>query len=35
MIWKWRNQKEIPVPQTEEWEKTKMTLIHLHQENIS
>ena len=27
MIRKWRNQKEIPTPQTEKWEKTKMTFI--------
>ena len=26
MIRKWRNQKEIPTPQTEGWEKTKVTL---------
>ena len=34
MIRKWRSQKEIPTPQTEGWEKTKMTLRYLYQENI-
>ena len=29
MIGKWRNQKEIPTPQTEGWENTKMTLGHI------
>ena len=35
MIRKWRNQKEIPTPQTEGWEKNKMTFRYLYQENIS
>ena len=36
MIRKWRNQTEIPTPQTEGWvKKTKMTLRYLYQENIS
>ena len=35
MIRKWRNQIEIPTPQTKGWEKTKMTLMYLYQENIS
>ena len=36
MIGKWRNQKEIPTPQTEGWEKqyNKMTLKYLYQENM-
>ena len=28
---KWCNQKEIPTPQTEGWEKTKMTLRYLYE----
>ena len=32
---KWRNQEEIPTPQTEGWEKTKVTLRYFYQENIS
>ena len=36
MIRKWRNQEEIPTPQTDGWEKLKMTLtMYLYQENIS
>ena len=35
MIRKWRNQKEIPTPKTEGWEKPKLTLRYLYQENIS
>ena len=30
-----REMKEIPTPQTEGWEKTKMTLRYLYQENIT
>ena len=31
----WRNKKEIPTPQTEGWEKTKLIPRYLYQENIS
>ena len=33
MIRKWLNQKGIPIPQTEGWEKTKITLRYFYQEN--
>ena len=32
---KWRNQKEIPTPQTEGWEKIKMTLRYFQTERLS
>ena len=35
MIRKWCNQKEVPTPQPERWEITKMKFRYLYQENIS